>query len=257
MELKFNWIGGATFVLSIGNLNIACDPVLCPEGTVHDFFWFKSKRLEAPVYNAETFKNIDLWLITHNHEDHLDKIGLSKINTQSTVICNPNSTGILKKNGINDLNVLNWHSIQKLCIKGYEISIEAIPAIHGINPLSALFAGKVNGYYLSIAYKNEKVRIYITGDTVYKDKVINALKGKEIDLLIPNMGAAKQESWIMTLTLNAAMLRKMIAVLHPKYLIPVHFGTFEHYVEPVSEIQKLEDKRIVIPKINTITKLIF
>jgi L-ascorbate metabolism protein UlaG (beta-lactamase superfamily) len=246
MELKFNWIGGATFVLSIGNLNIACDPVLCPKGTVQDFFWFKSKRLEAPVCNAETFKDIDLWLITHNHEDHLDSIGLSKINTQSTVISNPNAAGILKKNEISDLNVLNWHSIQKLSKKGYEINIEAIPAIHGINPLSALFAGKVNGYYLTIAYKKEKVRIYITGDTVYKDKVINSLKGKEIDLLIPNMGAAKQGSWIMTLTLNAAMLRKMIAVLHPKHVIPVHFGTFEHYVEPVSEIQKLEDNRIEI-----------
>jgi len=50
------------------------------------------------------------------------------------------------------------------------------------------------------------------------------------------------------------MLRKMIDVLHPKHVIPVHFGTFEHYVEPVSEIQKLEDKRIIIPKILVVSK---
>jgi len=38
MELIFNWIGGATFVLSIGDLNIACDPVLCEKETIQDFF---------------------------------------------------------------------------------------------------------------------------------------------------------------------------------------------------------------------------
>jgi L-ascorbate metabolism protein UlaG (beta-lactamase superfamily) len=79
MELKFIWIGGASFVSGIGNLNIACDPVLCPKGTVQDFFWFKTKRPETLNYTSETFKNIDLWLISHNHEDHSDKIGLSKM----------------------------------------------------------------------------------------------------------------------------------------------------------------------------------
>lgn len=83
-----NWIGGATFILSIGNLNIAVDPVLCQKGTVQDYFWFKSERIEQPVYSEGDFENIDLWLITHNHEDHLDSIGLSKISSSSKVICN-------------------------------------------------------------------------------------------------------------------------------------------------------------------------
>ena len=47
MEIVFHWIGGATFVLSIGKLNIACDPVLCEKGTIQDYFWFKSKRLDT------------------------------------------------------------------------------------------------------------------------------------------------------------------------------------------------------------------
>ena len=257
MEITFNWIGGATFVLSIGNLKIACDPVLCEKGTVQNFFWFRSKRLEDPVYNAVTFSDIDIWLITHNHEDHLDSVGLSKINSKSTVISNRNSAKRINKNGINDLTILNWYESRKLFIKGYEIDIEAVPAIHGINPLSAFFAGGVNGYYLTVFDKNKKMSIYITSDTVYKDKVINALKGKEIDLLIPNMGAAKQGSLIMTLTLNARMLKKMITELTPRYVIPVHFGTFEHYREPVSEIQKLDDNRIIILQINNRSSAIF
>jgi N-acyl-phosphatidylethanolamine-hydrolysing phospholipase D len=60
MEILFHWIGGATFVMAIGNINIACDPVLCERGIIQDYFWFKSKRLEEPKYDEKTFSNIDL-----------------------------------------------------------------------------------------------------------------------------------------------------------------------------------------------------
>jgi N-acyl-phosphatidylethanolamine-hydrolysing phospholipase D len=255
MKILFNWIGGATFILTIGNLKIAVDPVLCEKGTVQDYFWFKSKRIEQPIYGKKDFEKIDLWLITHNHEDHLDNIGLSAISESSKIISNKNSFKILKENGKNDLTVLSWNQTKELNIDGYEIKIEAIPAIHGINPLSASLAGKVNGYYLTISKGGESIRIYITGDTVYKNQIIKTLGNKEIDLLIPNMGAAKQGSWIMTLTLNSKMLEKMISKLNPKIVVPVHYGTFEHYKEPVEKIQDINDERIKIVEVGSITEL--
>jgi L-ascorbate metabolism protein UlaG (beta-lactamase superfamily) len=91
MEVEFQSIGGATFVITIGDLKIACDPVLCAKGTILDFFWFKSRRVESPVFDNTTFKDVDLWLITHNHADHLDDAGLSVIGHHSTVVCNKNS----------------------------------------------------------------------------------------------------------------------------------------------------------------------
>ncbi len=248
MRILSNWIGGATFILSIGDLNIACDPVLCEKGTVQDFFWFKSQRIEQPVYSEDDFKNIDLWLITHNHEDHLDCIGLSKILDTAEIVCNKNSYKKLKKGGKYNLTILNWKQIKVFALKGYRIEIEAIQAIHGVNPLSALFAGKVNGYYLTVSKGQSKTRIYITGDTIYKNTIMKSFENKQIDLLIPNMGAAKQGSWIMTLTLNAKMLEKMIFKLNPKVVIPVHYGTFEHYKEPVECIEKINDNRIKIIK---------
>jgi L-ascorbate metabolism protein UlaG (beta-lactamase superfamily) len=109
---------------------------------------------------------------------------------------------------------------------------------------------------MTISRGKEKIRIYITGDTVYKNRVIKALENREIDLLIANMGAAKQGSWIMTLTLNSVMLKKMIAALNPQVVIPVHYGTFEHYTEPVEKIRKMNDDRIMIvePGSKTILK---
>ncbi len=257
MQPEFYWIGGATFILTIGNLKIAVDPVLCKRGTVHDYFWFKSERLEQPVYAENDFENIDLWLITHDHEDHLDSVGLSKISNSTEIVCNKNSAKKLRENNKNNLTILSWKQTKVFNISDYSIKIEAVPAIHGINPVSALLAGKVNGYYLTISRGKEKIRIYITGDTVYKNRVIKTLENKEIDLLIANMGAAKQGSWIMTLTLNAVMLKKMIAALNPKIVIPVHYGTFEHYKEPVEKIREIYDHRIIIVEPGSKTGLKF
>lgn len=150
MDIAFKWIGGATFILTAGNLVISVDPVLCRKGKVQDYFWFKSERIEEPVYLKTDFDNSDLWLITHNHEDHLDNPGLSKIQPSSRIVCNKNSSGILLKNGKNNIAVLNWNQKTEFTAKDGTIEIEAIPAVHGINPLSSLLAGKGNGYYLVI-----------------------------------------------------------------------------------------------------------
>ncbi len=63
------------------------------------------------------------------------------------------------------------------------------------------------------------------------------------------MGAAKAGSWIMTLTLNAKMLKKVIDELNPKRVFPVHFGTFEHYKEPVDAIVYLNEPCIQIVEV--------
>jgi len=248
MIINFKWIGGATCILSFNGIKIAIDPVLCKKGTIQDYFWFKSKRLEDPIYDKKDFNEIDLWLITHNHEDHLDQKGLQVIKNEVPIISNKNSLKKLKSKNLNKVTVLNWNETKTFKIKNHNITIEAIPAIHGVNPLSALFAGKVNGYFITISNKTEKTTIYFTSDTVYKKRVIQAIKNRPIDLLIPNMGAAKQGSWIMTLTLNAKMLKKMVHQLHPKHIIPVHYGTFEHYVEPISALEKLQIKNLKIIK---------
>ena len=120
--------------------------------------------------------------------------------------------------------------------------------MHGVNPLVALFAGGVNGYWVMIRNNEEQLSVYITSDTVSHRKVRRALQGRQVDLVIPNMGAVKKGSWMGTLTLSAKMLHDIMSIIQPKLCIPVHFGTFEHYIEPISEVEKWQDKSIVLLK---------
>lgn len=248
MKIEFKWIGGATWILDVQGLRIACDPVLCPAGTVQDYGFFSSKRLNDPVFADDDFENIDIWLITHGHEDHLDEPGLARIGNGARVITHKNTLKILQKIQELDITALRWGEEKSYEIKGFFISVEAVPAVHGINPLVALFAGGVNGYWVAIRNNEEQLSVYVTSDTVSHRKIRRMLQGREVDLLIPNMGAVKQGSLMGTLTLSAKMLRDILNIVRPKLCIPVHFGTFEHYVEPISEVEQWQDKNIVILK---------
>jgi len=88
--------------------------------------------------------------------------------------------------------------------------------------------------------------IYLTGYTVYSQKIIDPLGNKKIDFVNPNMGAAKKGSLIMTLTLDSKMLKKLINNLKINRIIPVHYGTFEHYVESKVSLQNLSTKILLI-----------
>lgn len=245
MKFSFKPIGGATWIMQFDDLKIACDPVLSAKGSVKDFFWFKSKRTEEPVYEDSDFRDIDLWLLTHNHKDHLDNEGLKIIDKNTKLIIHKN---LKKRLNAYNILILKHHQSSEFKIHNFIIKIEAIPAVHGVNPLSAFFAGGVNGYWISIIKENKKIEIYVSGDTVDKYKVIKSIQNRKSDIFIPNVGAASKGSVFGTLTMTARMLNKFIQIHDPEIILPVHYGAFSHYNEPIEEIEKINNDRIKIIK---------
>lgn len=247
MATRFKWIGVATWILTIDGLKIACDPVLCPKGTVQRHgFGVTSKRIVAPIFAAEDFKDIDLWLITHDHEDHLDVRGLEAINPDATIICNAKATKKLKQIYPQRLQVLKWHQTTSFQGKGLSVEIEAMPTVHASNFLAAAYLGSGNGYWLTIRKNDNRLSVYVTGDTVPHRTVLMALKGRKTDILIPNMGAVHQGRFGGPLTLSAASLKLLIGTINPEIILPVHFGTFSHFAEPIAELARENDPRIRI-----------
>ena len=246
MDGELHWVGGPTWILRVEGVKIACDPVLCPAGTIQNYGWFRSRRLEAPGYAEEDFQDIDLWLITHQHEDHLDAAGLAHIDAGAHVVTHANALPKLRQARCVSVIPLAWFHQRRLTIKDCEITIEAMPAVHGVNPLSAWFAGGGNGYWFTVTRNQTTRSFYVTGDTVTVKPVLHALRGRTVDVLIPHMGAAKQGSLIMALTLSAAMLRRLMDLLAPTITIPVHFGTFEHYAEPITVVEQWHNDAVRI-----------
>jgi len=237
MKVKFKWIGAACFILEIDEqYKIACDPGLSPQGTLYDFGFFKSERTIGPEYEVTDFKDVDIWLLTHNHQDHIDRDGLSVIDNQSAKICHPNVVKKLAKKGLDRIDSVSWGEFRKFPRQKAELTVHVVPAIHGSNFLTSYFAGGVNGYWLEVKVDGELKNIYITGDTVCHGVLEKHIGNRICDLLIPNMGAVKSDRFGGPLTMNSDMLIHMIDCFEPLAVLPVHYGCFTHYSEGFPEV---------------------
>ncbi len=230
MKLTFKWIGAGCFTLEVNdNLKLACDPCLSPKGTHYDFKFFKSERVKDPVYDSSDLENVDCWLLTHRHADHLDNKGMEYLKNDSRKLVQKDVSRWLAKEGVKNVDTLAWGQDMEFIKEGISIKVEAIPAIHGSNALSSYFAGNVNGYWLKINDGKSTKTVYITGDTVCSKKVENFIGNKMCDVLVPNMGEVMHDKFGGPLTLNSEMLDHMIDCLEPLAVFPIHYGCFSHY----------------------------
>ncbi len=240
MKLNVNLIGNATFTLTINeDIKFAIDPALAMKGSGLGFNIF---RKTDPIYSDSTFSNIDFWLITHAHLDHVDEYGLKYLNKNNNVISSPSAKSYFNKKNMTNINYIDWNEKYIFTKDGYEIEIIAIPAYHGFNPIILKLMGKVNGYILKIKKDNEIKKIYITSDTVINRKLINDLKQfNDIDLLIANVGEAKSPVPITSkpITMNIDMLKSLASSTNAKNVLPIHIDDYTHFRTNRTELKKI------------------
>jgi len=237
VEIKFYNVGAACCLFKVNNkLKIACDPALGAEGTLYKFKTFDSTRMKPPMFNNSLFDDVNLWLITHNHLDHLDKAGVEKINSDSIIIVHKNVLATLSPDRYKKIVPLDWNQTHEIRVDNYTISIKAIPAFHAGNFIVQKLAGGVNGYYLKISDGTETYKIYFTSDTLYNPKIVKALSNEKIDVMVANLGEVRSHSFGGPLTMSALILKRIVNELKPTMVIPVHYDEFSHYETSEEEL---------------------
>lgn len=246
-DFSFKWIGSATWVMAIDGIKIACDPVLCLKDTVQVYGpGLSSKRMTNPVYDETDFRDVAIWLITHEHLDHLDNTGLSKIKPESIIIANNKAQKILRSIKLQKLQCIKpgdkiTHTIQNLTLE-----ITATPAVHGSNSLIAALAGGGNGYRITACKDSKRLELYITGDTVFHKKLLKNYNGFKTDILIPHIGAPFSDKFGGPLTFTIPAIQPLVAALKPEIILPVHFNSFSHFKEKTADVieWKMRDDRV-------------
>jgi N-acyl-phosphatidylethanolamine-hydrolysing phospholipase D len=236
MQINFKWIGGATWILNIDDIKIACDPVLCQKNHVQDYRYFKSTRLNNPIFNKSDFQDINLWLLTHNHEDHVDESGFIKIEERTAIIAHKSLKPKFEDDIFINVKYPCWNEQMVLSINNIDFEIKAVPAIHAKKKFISSSIGNGNGYLLKVINNNSKYNIYVTGDSVFNKNIEKYFQNINLDLIITNAGSAMIgrsffSHIIGRVTNNISDIIDLNAVLKPKVLIPIHWGTFSHYSE--------------------------
>lgn len=211
---KLTWLGHSTFRLRTpGGKTILIDPwvmgnPMCPDGD-------------------KQVRSVDALLCTHGHFDHIgDAVAIAKQH-------NPVVVGIyelclwMQKKGVKQIAPMNKGGSQSVA----ELRITMVHALHscGIQEEdgSIVYGGEACGYII----ETEKgLKIYHAGDTaVFGDmEIIHDLYAPEIAMLpIGDL-----------FTMSPREAAYACQLLRPKYVIPMHFGTFPPLTGTAKELKK-------------------
>ena len=225
------WIGHATFLIKLGNNTIITDPLFSKNTGP---LIFGPKRYVDPAIQLNEIPKTDIFLLTHNHYDHLDANTVRNFPYKDVKVITPLK---LSKyfNRFKDVNELDWY--QKIKISE-ELQISLLPAVHW-SKRSLFDTNKTLwGNYL-IEYKDKKILFACdtgVGD-VYKEL---GNKYGPIDITFINIGAynffpimpEKDKSVYHT---NPEQALSVAKDLKSKKVIGMHWGTVVLSLEPIME----------------------
>lgn len=241
------WLGHATFVIRFGGRQFITDPVFNKATVV---------KRESPLpIDPKLLPETHTILMSHDHRDHCDKTSLRKLkmwNPKINYYSGLNMSKLLGKflNG-SPGQVAGWY--QQYKTDGFELYF--LPTRHwskrSLNDTNKRLWG-------SFILKINGVCIYFGGDSGYGSQYKDIAKlFPEIDYAILGIGAYEPEWFMESNHSSPEKAYQAFLDLGAKYLIPMHYGTFDLSDEPIGKPQevlesikiKKGDDRVIIPQL--------
>ena len=254
------WIGHATFLIKLGNTTIITDPLFSKNAGP---LIFGPKRYASPAIKLNEIPKIDLFLLTHNHYDHLDYSTIRSFPYKESRVLTPlKLSKYFIKNGFKHVNELDWYDEIKI---NDDIKVTLLPAVHWSKRTLTDTNKTLWGNFL-IEYKNK--RIFFGCDTGY-GKIYKKL-GQQfgpIDLTFINIGAYDFRPMFNKSIYHATPEEALNIAqdLKSNKVIGMHWGTIVLSLEPIMEplirfknsAEKYNFKKddAIIFKIGQVTKL--
>ena len=230
-----SWIGHATFLIKLGNTTIITDPVF--EKNMGPLL-FGPKRYVDPAINLKELPEVNLFLLTHNHYDHLSTRTIQRFPYKKAKVLAPLKLGkYFTNNGFSNVSEMDWYDE----VNYNDLKITFVPAVHW-SKRSLWDTNKTLWGSFLVEYKNKK--IFFACDTGYGD--IYKDLGKKygpIDLTLINIGAynfypmspRKDKSIYHTNPEEALNIGKD---LQSKKVLGMHWGTVVLSLEPILDPPK-------------------
>lgn len=246
--MKVRLIRNATLVISVNDKKILVDPMLGEKGVLGKFPWTDDARLnplvDLPFSELELTNligQIDAVLLTHLHPDHWDFKAHQLIPKNMPIYCQSEDAPMIEGLGFN--NIIPAAEKSVFC----GIEIYRTEGKHGLGEVGGLM-GKVSGFIL---LHNEET-LYVAGDTVWCDDVINAIDKFEPSFIIVNGGSAKFNIG-EHVTMNVSDIKELLNYYTNHKIAVVHLETVSPTVENREYILNFLSmnnilERVIIPK---------
>lgn len=226
------WLGHASFFVRIGGKNLLLDPVYGDP-------WLITKYVNAPS-PIDKLRKVDYILLSHDHRDHTDETTLKEIFRKFPnveVLAGLGMDDLLNdwKTTTNRVQTAGW--FQQFETQNEDLKIFFLPIRHwsrrGLFDTNKRLWG---GYIIQSAGKT----IYFGGDSGYGSQYKQTAElFPDIDYFLIGIGAYEPRWFMEANHNNPADAVRAFGDAKAKFLIPMHYGTFDLSDEPPSQPLRL------------------
>ncbi len=181
--MKIRQLRNATILLCLGAHRLLVDPMLSAAGAMPGFKIFGGGKrpnplVPLPACADEALATVTGVIVSHEHPDHFDRAALRWARERALPVwTNDVDAPSLARKGL-DVRALRDGALG--------LAIETIPSRHGRGALGWCM-GPVCGYF--VAHPDEP-SVYLTGDSVLTDRVLEAIARLRPDVVVAPAGAA-------------------------------------------------------------------
>lgn len=249
------WIGHATFLIQVGNINIVTDPIFGNASLLYS-------RVLPPGIDCNYLPPIDLIIISHNHRDHMDEASLlylKKKNPAVQVLVPVGDKQWFDRRGFAHVYEFEWWQPYKYVKEQSAARFTFLPAHHWSQ--RGLF-DKNKSLWGSWMIEAAGHCIYFAGDTAYADHFVEIQKSfNTIHTALMPIGPGEPDLHMRRSHMDAVQAGQAFLDLNAQAFIPMHWGTFlfgtDHFLAPLTRLQEwwaknscsLENKKLYSPKI--------
>jgi L-ascorbate metabolism protein UlaG (beta-lactamase superfamily) len=236
LNCKFGFYRHATALISLGDIRLLIDPMYGKEGrlppvpSVFDFRWNPIKAFPAPF---PELREGDIVLITHHHFDHFDRAATVEIDKERPIVSPENGAKRLTRLGFK--NIYPLRGGQNITIGAIEI--DALPVKHAERCQKLLYKPGL-GYLI----RREGKTVYISGDTVLFDRLLDRLKGVEINLAVLYGGGARIPL-LGRHTFSHEELFDFAKMIQPDRTLVIHLDCLNHCSQTGHHLHKMLKRR--------------
>ena len=228
--MELNWLGQGGFAIRCGDTTVVLDPYLsysCEESGGH------TRLAPAPI--DPNGLHADLFVITHDHMDHLDegtlkKLDLTKHKFAAPATCRKHLSAL----GVPNENLIAFDRGTGLTFGGMQLY--AVHAEHTEDSIGLVVRG-------------DDLTVYFTADTLYSDKLAEDASAYAPDVLVTCVNGR----WGNMGNEEAA---KVAGQLNVKLSIPTHYGMFaENTADPMAFVREMDGKPCMVLEMYTPVQL--
>lgn len=218
---SLTWIGHATFLLRLGGMWVATDPLW--SNRISGTF----RRLAPPGVPLADTPPIDVVTISHDHWDHLDLPTLTRIGNRAQFVVPVGCAAVLARRGLTNVVELDWWET----FHYGTLSFTLVPARHW----SMRWPGSRNHrLWGGFVIRGPEGAAYHAGDTGYFDGFAEiARRAGPVDWAILPIGAYDPEWFLAPQHMGPEDAGRAFLALDARVLVPMHWATFRLTDEPI------------------------